>query len=428
MTDTMNRGNNVHPPTVAIIGAGSRGMHCYGAYLEQHPEMGRVVAVADPRGFYREETARRHGIAPENQFADWREMLARPRLADAVIIATTDRLHTEPAVAAAARGYHILLEKPMAPTLEECERIALATKEAGVLLVVCHVLRYAPFYTRVREILDSGRLGGLVSIQHFEGVGWWHFAHSFVRGNFGNEARSSFSLLAKCCHDVDILRWWADRPCLQVSSFGGLNHFRPEFAPEGSTERCLDCPLADDRCPYSAKAFYFGRLREGRREWPLNMVVENAEEATLTEALRVGPYGRCVYRCDNDVADTQTVNFEFAGGLTASMTMSAFAPVGRKVRIMGTQGYLEGDEQTLRILDFTTGAWTEEDVNKLGVDLTGGHGGGDQVMMHNFLAALAGGSGADLGTGADVSLESHRMVFAAEQSRREGRTIKIGSR
>ncbi|MCF7837210.1 MAG: Gfo/Idh/MocA family oxidoreductase [Candidatus Marinimicrobia bacterium] len=412
-------------PTVAIIGAGSRGLHCYGGYLERHPEAGRVVAVADPRAFYREEAARRHGIPAANQFADWRELLARPRLADAVIIATTDRLHYEPALAAAAQGYHILLEKPMAPTPEECAAITRAAQEAGIVLMVCHVLRYASFYNRIREILEAGTLGDLVSIQHLEGIAWWHFAHSFVRGNFGNESRSSFSLLAKCCHDIDLLRWWADRPCRRVSSFGSLHHFRADQAPAGSTARCLDCPLADGACPYSAKAFYFGRLRQQNLGWPLNMVVENPDEDRLTAALRTGPYGRCVYRCDNDVVDNQVVNFEFAGGVSASLTMSAFTPHGRRVKIMGAQGYLEGDEQTLRVLDFKRDAWTEEDVNKLGTDLSGGHGGGDQRMMAAFMQVLATGDRSLLRTGPEVSLESHRMVFAAEQSRLEGRTVTL---
>lgn len=421
----MNRSNDAHVPTVAIIGAGSRGLDSYGGYLEKHPGEGRVVAVAEPRDFHREEAARRHGIAPENRFRDWRELLAKPRLADAVIIATTDRLHMEPCVAAAGAGYHILLEKPMASTVQECEIITEAALKAGVMLNVCHVLRYAPFYARIKRILEDRILGDLVSIQHFEGIAWWHFAHSFVRGNFGNEERSSFSLLQKCCHDIDILRWWIDRPCLQVSSSGALHHFRAENAPEGSTERCLDCRLADGDCPYSAKTFYFGRLREQKLGWPLNVVVAHPDEASLEAALRTGPYGRCVYRCDNDVVDNQIVNFDFAGGVTASMTMTAFAPHGRKVRIMGTHGYLEGDEQMIRILDFRTDTWTEEDVNKSVTDLSGGHGGGDQAMMRAFLQALATGDRSRIQTGPEVSLESHRMVFAAEQSRRSGQTIVL---
>ncbi|MDZ4200396.1 MAG: Gfo/Idh/MocA family oxidoreductase, partial [Kiritimatiellia bacterium] len=305
-------------PTVAILGAGSRGAG-YARYLENNPERGRVVAVAEPRAFFRERMARQHGIAPALQFEHWEDLLNLPKQADAVIIATTDRMHTQPALAAAARGYHILLEKPMAPTVEECDLITDTARKAGIFLMVCHVLRYAPFFTKIKQILDSGALGDLCSIQHFEGIAWWHFAHSFVRGNFGNEARSSFVLLAKCCHDLDLLRWWADRSCERISSFGALKHFRRDKAPVNSTERCMDCPLADRDCPYSAKAFYFKRLK-GDFGWPLAMVVERPDAAELETALKTGPYGKCVYRCDNDVMDTQTVECEFQGGLTASMT------------------------------------------------------------------------------------------------------------
>lgn len=413
-----------HPPTFVIIGAGSRGTG-YARYLKKHPERGKIVAVADPRDFYRKALQNEHAIPDSHCFHRWEDCLARERLADAIVIATTDRLHTEPAIAAAERGYHILLEKPMAPTVEECSAITNAVQKAGVLLVVCHVLRYAAFYKAIKHELEQGTLGDLCSIQHFEGIAWWHFAHSFVRGNFGNEARSSFSLLAKSCHDLDLLRWWADRRCERVSSFGSLKHFRRECAPEGSGPRCMDCSLADGECPYSAKAYYFGQLREGHTGWPLDMVVEEPNEADLEKALREGPYGQCVYRCDNDVVDTQVVNCEFEGGLTASMTMSAFTPHGRKVRIMGSHGYLEGDEQTLKVLNFKTGQWTEQDVNKLATDLTGGHGGGDQGLMDAFTDALITGDRHGIKTGPEISLESHRMVFAAEQARRQGRVIEM---
>ena len=408
-----------------MIGAGSRGIDCYGSYLEKNPDKGRVVAVAEPREFHRAEMSRRHNIPLQNQFTSWQEFLAGPRIADAVIIATTDRFHTEPALAAATKGYHILLEKPMAPTVEECQAIVRGVKEAGVLLAVCHVLRYAAYYTKIKEILDSRLLGDLCSIQHFEGVAWWHFAHSFVRGNFGNESRSSFVLLAKCCHDVDILRWWVDRPCRSVSSFASLKHFRPEGAPPKAALRCMDCELADEGCAYSAKKYYFQRLSEPNFTWPLKMVIERPDAGELEEALRTGPYGRCVYHCDNDVADSQVVNFEFEDGILATMAMSAFSPSGRKTRIMGSRGYLEGDEHTIKILDYESETWSEIEANTLVTDLTGGHGGGDQRMMHAFLATLAGHESAGISTGPDVSLESHLMVFAAEQSRREGRVVSM---
>lgn len=411
--------------SVAVIGAGSRGMTSYGKYIEDHPELAHVVAVAEPRDYHRNEMVRRHNIPAENVFRTWQELLDRPKLADAVIVATTERLHTAPSVRAAQKGYHILLEKPMASTADECIEIVAAAKRHNIVLAVCHVLRYAPFYVKIKEIIDSGSLGEICTIQHMEGVAWWHHAHSFVRGNFRNVAGSSFVLLAKSCHDIDILRWWIDRPCLRVSSFGHLKHFRREAAPPEAAERCMDCPLADERCPYSAKRFYFGKLNQSGFGWPLAMVIEEPDSAALEKALREGPYGRCVYACDNDVMDSQVVNMEFEDGITAGFTLSAFTPHGRKVRVMGSKGYLEGEEQMIRVLDFLSEQWTEYDVNKLATDMTGGHGGGDQGLMKAFFGAIGNGSAVAIRTGPDVTLDSHLIVFAAEKARLERRVVEM---
>jgi len=411
--------------TIAVVGAGSRGLNCYGQYIHEHPDQAKVVAVAEPREFYRTEAARRFQIPPENVFADWKDLLARPKLADAVIIATSDRLHTAPAIKAAERGYAILLEKPMAPTAEECVEIVRAAKAHGVLLAVCHVLRYAPFYAKIKQLIDTGELGEICTIQHLEGVAWWHFAHSFVRGIFATEADASFMLLAKCCHDLDMLNWLIDGRCLTVSSFGHLKHFRRECKPPHAADRCMDCALADDRCPYSAKKFYFDRLHNDMHRWPLNVVIQEMTDQALEKALREGPYGRCVYQCDNDVMDTQIVNLEFEGNVSASFTVSAFTPHGRKIRVMGTKGYLEGQEQAIRMLDFQTEQWTEYDANQLATDITGGHGGGDQALMNAFINAVGAGDPEAIKTGPDVTLESHLIVFAAETARRENRTVHL---
>ncbi len=412
--------------TFAIIGLGARGLSSYGEYIRNHPEGAKVVAVAEPREFFRNEAVRLHGVRPEMIFTSWEALLDQPRLADVLIIATTDRLHTEPAIRAAARGYHILLEKPMAPTAEECLRIGEAVRKNKVLFAVCHVLRYAPFYVKVKEIIDSGALGQIVTIQHLEGVGWWHQPHSFVRGNFGNESRSSFMLLAKSCHDIDVIRWWVGKRCLNVASFGDLKHFRKEGKPAGITAtRCMDCPLGDEGCPYSAKKYYFGNLRQNHHGWPLAMVITEFTEPALEKALREGPYGRCVYECDNDVVDHQVVIMEFEDRMTADFTMTAFAPHGRKTRIMGTKGYLEGDDHYIRVLDYNSQQWTELEVNKLATDIGGGHGGGDGRMMQALIDAVRTGTLEAVKTGLDVSLESHLIVFAAELARREKRVVNM---
>lgn len=414
--------------TVAILGAGSRGLNSYGKYILNNPDEAEVVAVAEPRDFQRNEAIRRFNIPAENVFTDWKDMLSRPKLADMVIIATTDRMHTEPAIRAAELKYHILLEKPMAPTAEECIEIVEAARKSKVAFAVCHVLRYAPFYTKIKEIIDSGDLGDICSIQHMEGVAWWHFGHSFVRGNFGNEARSSFILLAKCCHDMDILRWMVGKKCLNIQSFGHLKHFRKENMPAEAGPRCMDCPLADDKCVYSAKKLYFECLRKEQHGWPLAMVIDEMTEDVLAKALREGPYGQCVYQSDNDVLDSQIVNMEFEGDTTVAFTMSAFTPHGRKIRIMGSKGYLEGDSYSIRVLKFHGDRdenWDEHKVNELADDVAGGHGGGDQRLMNAFFTAIRTGDESLIATGTDETLESHLIVFAAEKSRLEKRIVSM---
>lgn len=412
------------PINMIVIGAGSRG-NVYASYAKKFPEQLRIVGVAEPREFYRNKMANDFDIPGENVYSDWMDIAARDKFADAVIVATTDRLHTQPAILAAKQGYHLLLEKPMAPTLSECIEIVKAVQKNNIIFAVCHVLRYAPFFKNIKNIIESGKLGEICSIQHMEGVGWWHFPHSFVRGNFGNEEKSSFLLLAKCCHDIDVLRWWVDKPCVKVSSFGHLKHFRRENRPSNSADRCMDCLLADDKCPYSAKKFYFERLRQGRHGWPLNMVINEMTENALCKALKEGPYGKCVYLCDNDVVDSQTVNMDFENNISINMVVSAFTPIGRKVRIMGTKGYLEGDEETIRILDFLSEEWSEHQVNTLALDITGGHGGGDHGMMTAFLDAVRGNNKSLITTGPEISLESHLIVFAAEESRLENRVVTL---
>ena len=412
--------------TVAIIGAGSRGRCCFANYIKNSfGNLAKVIAVAEPNKIRRDRIVEEHNIPIENVFHNWQDLLAKPRLADAVIIATQDKLHTAPAIAACEKGYNILLEKPMATTAQECIDIVKAVEKNGVILAVCHVLRYAPYYMKIKDIITSGLIGDVCTIEHLEGVGWWHQAHSYVRGNWRNIKLASPMLMAKSCHDIDLINWWVDRKCLKVSSFGGLKHFRRENAPDKATERCLDCPLADNKCPYSAKKFYFGLLERKISHWPLEVVIDEFSEKALEEALRIGPYGRCVYNCDNDVVDHQVVNIEFEGTVTASFTMTAFTPHGRRTRIMATHGYLEGDEQTLKVFDFNTEQWQQFNVNDLATDLSGGHGGGDQRLLKEFLNAVRNNDSSQLSTNARQTLQSHLIVFAAEKSRLSGRTVDM---
>jgi predicted dehydrogenase len=413
------------PVTLALAGAGMRGTD----YARRAVRDGRarIVAVAEPVKERRASVAAEHGLAPDRVFADWRDLVTLPRLADAAIVATQDGQHVEPAVALTGLGYHLLLEKPMAPTEAGSSAIAEAAERAGVMLAVCHVMRYSAYTRALKELLDTGRIGDVISVQHLEPIGWWHFAHSYVRGNWRREDRSSPMLLAKCCHDIDWLAHIIGRPALRVSSFGGLTHFRPENRPAGAADRCLDCVVEPD-CPYSAPRTYLGFAGDpARRHWPLSALTFDPSPEGVREALRDGPYGRCVYACDNDAADQQVVTIEYDGGVTASFTATAFTPMGfRKTRVFGSRGSIDGDGVRLTIEDFVTG--TREVVEageREEVSLAGDHGGADQALVDAFVAALAEDDPSLLLSDARTSLASHRLVWAAERARHTGTVVTV---
>jgi predicted dehydrogenase len=414
------------PVNYIIIGAGSRGTG-YATYALAHPDRADVVGVAEPRETARMRLVAGHDIPPENIYTDWQEVAAREKFADAAVITTQDAMHTEPAIALAEKGYHLLLEKPMAPTAEECKRIVAAVKANNVILAVGHVLLYTAYTQTLKKMLDDGAVGEIVSIQHLEPVGYWHQAHSFVRGNWRNEAESSFMLLAKSCHDLDWIRYIMGEKCKSVSSFGALKHFRrAEKPPEaGEARRCLDCAY-EPKCPYSAKKIYLGRLAQGKTGWPTNVLTFDVTMEGVTEALRSGPYGRCVYECDNNVVDNQVVNMFFEGGKTASFTMTAFNQAGpRRTCIFGTRGEIYGDGVKIYLTDFLTDETTVVDTSSSDASILGGHGGGDYGLMSTFINAVANNDPSGLLSGPDETLESHLMVFAAEQARRENRVVNM---
>ena len=288
----------------------------------------------------------------------------------------------------------------------------------------------APQYTRqLKAILDSGRIGEIVSIQHLEPVGYWHQAHSFVRGNWRNEAASSPMLLAKSCHDLDWIRYVMGKPCAQVSSFGSLKHFRAEERPQGAADRCLDCSV-EPACPDSAARFYLGLVARGKTTWPVDVLTSDTTIAGVTEALRNGPYGRCVYACDNDVVDHQVVAMQFASGATATFTMTGFTQQrDRETRIFGTRGELFGDGSKIVVHDFLTDRTETIQIEPTRGDTehaAAGHGGGDARLIARFVAAIETGDRTQILSGPTESLESHLMVFAAEEARRESRVVDIG--
>ncbi|MBR3992044.1 MAG: Gfo/Idh/MocA family oxidoreductase [Clostridia bacterium] len=409
---------------IAVAGLGSRG-NAYSDYVLLYPDKAEIVACADILPDRVERFGDKFGVAPEMRFSSAEEMLSRDKLADVVFVCTMDRLHYPHAMAALDKGYHLLLEKPVSPVLHECYEIADKAREKGVQVLVCHVLRYSNMFRKLKEVVDSGVLGDIVSIQADEEVCYWHQAHSFVRGNWSNEKRSSPMILQKCCHDMDYLYSLVGKKCVSVSSIGSLKHFKASEAPEGATERCTaECPHYHT-CPYSVDTNYLEWGRRGVFSWPIDVVSQVPTMEALEEALRTGPYGRCVYHCDNDVVDHQIVNVLFEGDVTVTFSMCAFnVDGGRRLHIMGTKADLkcEIDSDTIRVNPYVD-RFTDHSIiyDVSSEDDAFGHGGGDAGIVRDLIFLLRGEGGvSSSATSVDESIESHIIALAAEESRVRG--------
>lgn len=404
-----------------MVGAGSRGFHAYGPYALAHPDEIRFVAVAEPDEGRRRRFAEAHGIPGERCFASWEDVAgAGVRMGEVAVNATMDRAHLASTSALLEAGYHVLLEKPMATTPEACVELVRTARAAGRLLMVCHVLRYAPFFRALHDVVRSGRLGELVSVDWRENLSYLHFAHSFVRGRWASAEASAPMILAKCCHDLDQLVWTLDRPVRRVASFGALRHFGPWAAGDEIPARCTDgCPVADT-CPYYAPRQYLDP-EVGPLFTRIGGIDASSEE-TIMEALRVGPYGRCVFRCDNDVVDHQVVTFDM-DGLAVSLTMQGASHVeGRTARIDGLRATLLANERE-NVIEIHEHAGGETETIRP-ERAAAGHGGGDAGVMRALIAALDGDEREAL-TSAATSLESHLLAFAAERSRLESRVVDM---
>ncbi len=420
--------------TASIIGTGARGRLAYGSRLLKFPEQIKVVAVADIDPIKLNLCGDEHGIPSEMRFNSAEELLKQPKLSDLLFICNQDRDHFHSAIPALERGYDIILEKPISPSLEECKKIAEKAAECGRKVLVCHVLRYTPFYSKLKELIDSKVIGDIVTVNAEEAVGYWHQAHSFVRGNWRNSNETSPMILAKCCHDMDILLWLLGKKCLKVSSFGSLRHFKPENAPEGSADRCCNCPEeVKAKCPYEVKKFYIDGpigLKNGYYGWPRKVVMgKDPTIENVTEALKTGPYGRCVYKCDNDVVDNQIVNMLLEDNVTVNFTMSAFsADTDRSIRIRGTHGEIIGkwasDEIKLTVFGEEPIIFNPHNSSKKdGAGDTGGHGGGDIGLIKSIINLFGKGETSPSVTYIDKSIESHFVALAAENSRVNGGSV-----
>lgn len=402
---------------VILIGAGNRG-ETYTDIMHELPDKYQVVAVAEPVASRRNHVKNLHNIPDELCFESYIPLLQKGKIADLAIISTQDSMHYAPAMAAIALKYDILLEKPLSPCAKECLEIMRAAQENKVRVIVCTVLRYTPLFSTVKEIIDSGRIGEVISVNHEECVGNVHQSHSYVRGNWGNEGRSASMLLAKSCHDLDLIPWLLGKKCQKIQSFGSLSYFRKENAPAGSPERCIDgCPHSDS-CPYDSVKLY---LDDKENYWfrSTSTMCQEPTDEDVEAVLRNRQYGKCVFKCDNDVVDHQTVNMLFEGGVTATFTMCAFNKGGRFLHVMGTKGELHASLEgngSIKIYDFLTREVTTSPMHAED-GVIGGHGGGDTGIVITIYDYLVNKSNAKSIPTIEESCHNHMLVFAAEKSR-----------
>jgi predicted dehydrogenase len=448
--------------TGVVVGAGDRGYDAYATLLLDEPTLGRIVAVADPDDGRRRRFAERYRLQPSACHRGWEEVFSGPRVADYAIIATGDTHHVAPTLAALEAGYHVLLEKPMALDEADCIRIVEAAGAADRVVAVCHVYRYSHLFARLHQIIESGALGDVITIQLSENVAFWHYAHSYTRGH---TRRSEVPwLLQKSCHDLDLLAWMAGSPAMSVASFIRPTELCDENAPEGAPEYCIEgCPHSET-CPYDAVATYrdltpvLADLAMAKRpvglstaaaalkavrpkligasipvisrqlewwRWPVAAVTDDHTAAGLDTALRTTRWGRCVYRVgDNDQPSGQTVSIRFINGVLANFTLqSASYRSMRSVRVDGTRGSAWGELHSLdgwlRVADHKSGRVRREQVPTA----YDGHGGGERPLFRDFLGAID--SGSQPSVSAHQSLESHRIAFAAMESARTGSVINL---
>lgn len=419
---------NLERVRVGIFGAGNRGVGAYGAYLRRRPDLAQVVAIADPRTDRLSDAGAQHGVAPDHLYDTWEALLQNEKDLDAIIIATPDHLHLRPALAAMEHGASILLEKPICPKEDEVRLLLDAARRKRADITVAHVLRYTPFFARIKELLDRGVIGQLQSIRHTEHIGYWHFAHSYVRGNWRRLDQASPMVLAKSCHDFDILRWLIGDACVELNSYGTLGHFTRANAPEGATERCDQGCKVERSCPYSAQRIYLEKFPPENR-WPHNVVALDTSPEGLAMALHEGPYGRCVYMCDNDVMDHQVVSMRFANGVDATLNISAFTRENtRTIHLMGSHGEIIGNffGNEIQVSDFRI---DDMRTSQLTVHSDGYHGGGDDAIMADFIGRVQdrlrrGETSVPL-TSLEQSIDGHLMAFAAERSRLSGRQVVL---
>ncbi len=393
------------PVRAVVLGYGIRG-RVYARYAKTHPADLEVVGLADPVAAFPTDLN-----CPT--WKSWEEALAADVDADAAIVSLPDRLHRDACLAALDRGLHVLLEKPIGCSWRECEEIRDAQRRARRLVLTGYVLRFAPFYGKLREIITSREIGDITSVHHLVAISYGKAAHAFCRGNWAREADGTPTLVQKCTHDFDLVEWWAKgKACRRLSSFGSLSHWRPENRPEGAADRCKDCPPAvRAACPFDAYRLYCDRK-------DLRYHFADESDEAMRRVVETSRYGRCVYACGNDNVDHQTVLMEYDGGLTVTIEMESYSKTRRRVtHIYGTRGEILADESRVKVRPFVG------ETRVVVPEQAGAHGGGDTGIMAEFVKLARSASPERYAKILEASLESHRLAFLAEESRRTGRTM-----
>lgn len=402
---------------IAILGYGGRGKNYAQILKRKYSKQAKIVAVIECNPQKLAIAKKEHALSDDACFSDFDEFLKQNVPADWLFVCTQDCDHFKHTIAALKKGYNVLLEKPISKDIGECETIAAYAKKLNRKVAVCHVLRYTAFYSQVKKIADSGILGKIISIEMVENVGYWHQAHSFVRGDWRKSEDSSPMIFAKCCHDLDLMAYFAESPCVNVSSIGKLNHFQKSDAPEGHAEYCMQCSLSN--CPYDARKIYLDTLAKippcmRKYAWPQTRVAPDGEPTMdkVAKALEKGQFGKCVYECDNDVVDYQSSMMEFANGVQGTLIMTAFSDeIYRTITVRGTLGTLSGKFED-NVLSLNIFGKKPRKV-KTRHSVKGGHGGGDIGLMDGLVNGR-------LLTDIDLSIQSHKMAFACEESRING--------
>jgi predicted dehydrogenase len=409
--------NSNNPIKIAVIGAGVRGTSL-ARQLCASKFSANVIAVAEPDEDKRKSFAKEFNLPESAIFTGWDELSKKLDACDGAIIATLDNQHTAPAIACLDRGWHILVEKPLADTFKDCLLIEKTQRDKNRIVAVCHTLRFMDGFRKVKQILAAGTIGQLIHIEHIEGIGHFRFAHNYVRGRWSQENKNTFLLLHKCCHDIDYINWLIEEPCMRVSSFGSLKYFTPLHAPEGSSHRCIDDCSIRTTCPYSAVRIYVDASLD---EWPARDICKKHTRIAHIDAIKHGPYGICVWHADNDVVDHQVVMMEFSGGSTATCTLSGYSATnGRSIRLQGTHGEMLYDEAANSI---SIKKFSGQKCEFIKIPVQSSYHPEDKDIIDDWFSSIV--SSTSVTVDAREALRTHAVVFASEISRKEKRTIEM---